>query len=58
MAVQVNNDMQQFHLDLLQNLPFRIEDVLSLSVANDFHKRRISVVPTVWFRTRVSGVSP
>ena len=36
MAVQVNNDMQQSHLDLLQNSPFRIEDVLSLPVANDF----------------------
>ncbi|KAK2704377.1 hypothetical protein QYM36_016690 [Artemia franciscana] len=36
MAVQVNNDMQQSRLDLLQSSPFRIEDVLSLSVAKDF----------------------
>ena len=36
MTVQVNNDMQQSRLDLLQNSPFRTEDVLSLSVANDF----------------------
>ncbi|KAK2701221.1 hypothetical protein QYM36_020113 [Artemia franciscana] len=36
MAVQVNNDMQQSRLELLQNSPFRIEDVLSLSLANDF----------------------
>ncbi|KAK2720112.1 hypothetical protein QYM36_004122 [Artemia franciscana] len=36
MAVQVNNDMQQSRLDLLQSSPFRIEDVLSLSVAKNF----------------------